>query len=308
MTILALTRATAPEQLVERVELDDPQPAPDEALVAVEAFSINRGELGLLGSDRPDWRPGQDVAGRVLQAAVDGSGPPASTRVVAHPPQGGWATAAAVRTAALAPLPDSVDSATASTLGVAGLTALRLLRDAPDLASRRVLVTGASGGLGHFIVALAALRGARTTAIARSPERGERLAALGAEQVATSVDEVEGPFDVIFETVGGTSLASSAKLAAVGGTVFWAGRVGGDSSTLDFLALAGNSPYARIIPWTYWRTGASDADDLATLVRLVAAGYLRPEIGFLEDWSETERALHALRDRELVGNAVLRVS
>src|SRR5205809_530706 len=74
-----------------RRRVPDPQPAPDEIVVQVEAFSINRGELALF-ADRPDgWRPGQDLAGRVLAPAADGSGPPAGTRAVAMVGFGGRA-------------------------------------------------------------------------------------------------------------------------------------------------------------------------------------------------------------------------
>src|SRR5919201_2957968 len=65
-------------------EVPEPEPAADEALVAVEAYSINRGETFLLEHPRDGWRPGQDVAGRVERAAADGSGPRAGARVVAH--------------------------------------------------------------------------------------------------------------------------------------------------------------------------------------------------------------------------------
>jgi len=55
--------------------VDDPRPEPDEALVRVHAFSINRGELALLKARTEQWRPGQDIAGVVIRAADDGSGP-----------------------------------------------------------------------------------------------------------------------------------------------------------------------------------------------------------------------------------------
>src|SRR5919198_4482229 len=70
-------------------DVAEPSPAPNEALVAVEAYSVNRGEIFLLEAPRDGWRPGQDVAGRVERAAADGSGPAAGTRVVAHVPAGG---------------------------------------------------------------------------------------------------------------------------------------------------------------------------------------------------------------------------
>ena len=113
-----------------------PRPAAAEALVIVEAYSVNRGELFLLEAPREGWRPGQDVAGHVERTAADGSGPAQGTRVVAHVPAGGWAPLVAAPTDALAILPDGVAVAAAATLGVAGLTALRLLRSAGSVAGQ----------------------------------------------------------------------------------------------------------------------------------------------------------------------------
>ena len=67
------------------------------------------------------------------------------------------------------------------------------------------------------------------------------------------------------------------------------------------------APHASIVPFSYWRSGASDADDLATLVRLVAGGRLHPEIGLQADWHETPDVLVALGERRVRGNAVLTI-
>ncbi|WP_372455468.1 alcohol dehydrogenase catalytic domain-containing protein, partial [Nonomuraea ceibae] len=80
---------------VEFAQAAQPVPAPDEVLIKVEAFSPNRGETFLLERPEPGLQPGKDVAGLVVQAAADGSGPPAGSRVVGHPPMGGWAEYAA---------------------------------------------------------------------------------------------------------------------------------------------------------------------------------------------------------------------
>lgn len=82
-----------------RIELRDiaePRPAPNQALVAVRAFSLNRGELRSFRNNPAGWVPGQDVSGAVIQAAADGSGPPAGTRIVALVDEGGWAERIAV--------------------------------------------------------------------------------------------------------------------------------------------------------------------------------------------------------------------
>jgi NADPH:quinone reductase-like Zn-dependent oxidoreductase len=296
--------ADAPGRIVLE-EVPEPTPAADEALVVVEAYSVNRGELFLLEAPREGWRPGQDVAGHVERTAADGSGPAQGTRVVAHVPADGWAPLVAAPTDALAMLPDAVAATDAATLGVAGLTALRLLRTAGTVAGRRLLLTGASGGLGHFVVELAAAQGALVTAVSSSPERGERLLALGAAEVVTDVESARGPFEFVFESVGGRSLETALTRLAPRGTLLWFGQASGQPASLDFFAVASAAPYATIVPFIYWRGDASDADDLATLVRLVADDRLHPEIGLQADWRATPDALVALRERRVRGNAVL---
>ena len=289
-------------------EAPGPSPAPDEALVAVEAYSINRGEIFLLDAPRDGWRPGQDVAGRVERAAADGSGPAAGTRVVAHVPGAGWAPRVAAPRGAMAALPDAVTAPAAATLGVAGLTALRLLRFSGSLVGQRVLLTGASGGVGHFLVELATAQGALVTAVSSSAERGERLLALGAAEVVTDVEVARGPFDVVFESVGGPSLEAAVARLAPRGTLLWFGQASRQPASLSFFDVVTPAAYATIMPFSYWRTGASDADDLATLVRLVAGGRLHPEIGVQADWRETPEVLVALAERRIRGNAVLTIS
>jgi len=84
---------------------------------------------------------------------------------------------------ALAALPDAIDSVTAAALPLAGLTALRLLRAAGSIAGRRVLLTGASGGVGHYVTELASAIGAQVTAVSASGERATSLRERGAAHV-----------------------------------------------------------------------------------------------------------------------------
>src|SRR5215470_8494953 len=93
---------------VELRDVAEPSLAAHEALIAVHAFSLNRGELTLMRIRPEGWRPGQDVSGVVLQAAADGSGPKPGTRVVGLLDWHGWAERAAVSTHRLAALPDTV--------------------------------------------------------------------------------------------------------------------------------------------------------------------------------------------------------
>src|SRR6185503_10965684 len=150
---------------VELRELPEPYPAPNEALVQVHAFSLNRGELRSFRNNEEGWVPGQDVAGVVLRQAADGGGPPPGARVVALTDEFGWAQRVAVASHRMAVLPANVSFSQAATLPVAGLTALRTLRHGAPLLGKRVLITGAAGGVGTLAVQLAARSGAEVTAI-----------------------------------------------------------------------------------------------------------------------------------------------
>lgn len=283
-------------------EVPQPVPAPDEALVKVEAFAPNRGETFLLERPLPGTLPGKDIAGFVVQAAADGSGPGIGTRVVGHAAQGGWAEYAAVPTHSLAVLPDGVDSPRAAALPLAGITALRLLRTAGALVGRRVLLTGASGGVGHYVTELALAAGAELTAVTATPVRGERLAALGAE-VVHEVAAARGPFDVVLESTGGPDLPVALSKTRPGGTLVWFGQASRTPVTLDFFRLLGGPERVTIRHFHY--AGAPYGPDLAALVRLVEQGRLHPEIGLVADWADTADALVALRERRIRGKAVL---
>src|SRR5437867_6117779 len=136
-----------------------PEPTPDrgEAIVRVRAISLNRGEVRRSTMAAAGWRPGWDLAGVIERAAADGGGPKVGERVVGFLPEGAWAQRVAVPKNALAELPEKVTFSQAATFPVAGLTALLALgKGGPLLGKRvRVLVTGATGGVGDFAVQLA---------------------------------------------------------------------------------------------------------------------------------------------------------
>ncbi|KOU90341.1 MULTISPECIES: zinc-binding dehydrogenase [Streptomyces] len=290
------------ERPVAFAEVPQPVPEPDEVLVKVEAFAPNRGETFLLEDPRPGWLPGKDVAGLVVQAAADGSGPGIGARVVGHPAQGGWAEYAAVPTHSLAVLPDSIDSVRAAALPLAGITALRLLRTAGPVAGLRVLLTGASGGVGHYVTELAVGAGAELTAVTATPERGERLVELGAH-VVHGVAAAEGPFDVVLESTGGPDLPVALSKVRPGGTLVWFGQASRTPATLDFFRLLGGPERVTIRHFHY--AGAPYGPDLAALVGLVERERLHPEIGSVSGWAETAGTLVDLRERRVRGKAVL---
>ena len=302
----ALLPAAGPD-LVEFGVVDQPAPGPGEAVIRVEAFSVNRGETFLLEKPQAGWRPGKDIAGLLVRGAADGSGPAVGTRVVAHPPAGGWAEYAAVETGSIAELPAEISAVTAAALPLSGLTALRMLRLAGDVTGRRILLTGASGGVGHYVVELAANAGAEVTAISASPERGSRLTELGASAVLGRVTSATGTFDLVLESVGGDVFRQALERLAPGGTLIWFGQASREPVTLSFFDLLYHHPSATIRHFSYADPPPYGAD-LAVLVRLVANGRLHPEIGRVTDWADAAGTLTDLRDRRIRGNAVLTVN
>jgi NADPH:quinone reductase-like Zn-dependent oxidoreductase len=110
---------------------------------------------------------------------------------------------------ALASVPAGVGLAEAAALPVAGLAALQALRAAGLRSGKRVLVTGASGGVGRFAVQLAADAGAHVVAAVGSTSKREGLRVLGAAEVIVSLDDIAEPVDIVLDNVGGATLVAA---------------------------------------------------------------------------------------------------
>ncbi len=306
--MLALVATHNAETPVEIRDVPELTPSPNEVIIDVRAFSLNRGELSLLANRPEGWRPGQDIAGVVVQSAADGSGPPQGTRVVALVDGAGWSQRAAASTNRIASIPESVSFATAAALPIAGLTALRTVRIGGSLLGQRVLVTGASGGVGHFAVELAARSGAYVTGIVGSAERGKGLQERGASELVTHLDDLNGQFHLILKSVGGSSLAAAVQHVAPGGTIVVFGNSSGEATPLSFFELAGHAG-AKIQSFISYLSGPPEsfATDLALLVGLIAADKLHPATGSETSWRELGQHLQELRNRRVVGKMIFHV-
>jgi NADPH:quinone reductase len=293
---------------VELVELPRPEPGPGEALVETRAVAVNRGELRLLRARPRGWQPGQDVAGVVVGQAADGSGPQVGTRVVAWPEQAGWAEMVAVPTSHLARLADSVTFAEAATLPIAGTTALRALRLGGDLAGKRVLVTGAAGGVGRFAVEMASGAGATVTGVAADESRAAGLEELGANEVVFGLEDIEGEFDFILDAAGGPSLEAAVRLVAPRGDVVVYGNSSDTPAQISFSDFRGHAG-ARVTAFFVYESGEPPTfgEDLQRMADMVADGRLHPQIGLQVPWSEANSAFEALANRQVNGKAVLLV-
>jgi NADPH:quinone reductase len=303
--MLALVNTPGGSAAVELREVAEPQPAPNEALVEVRAFSLNRGELRLFQIRPEGWRPGQDISGVVLKQAADGSGPGAGRRVVALTDNAGWGERAAVPAHRMAALPDNARFEEAAALPVAGLTALRTLRHGAPLLGKRVLITGAAGGVGHMAVQIAARSGARVTAAVGGPERGRHL--RGAAEVVEGIDRAKGRFALILESAGGASLAAAITRIEAKGTIVIFGNSSGEPTPVGFRDFA-EHPNARIQSFSYFTSESEDrfAPDLALLASLVGDGSLKPVLSE-HSWRDIAKVGPELRDRHIAGKAVFRI-
>ena len=284
-------------------DVPEPVAGPSQVLLEVHHASLNHGDLNDARSGRvaAGGVLGSDAAGMVVQAAADGSGPAAGTRAVALTP-GAFAERVAVQAGALAEVPPSVDLAQAAALPVAGVAALRALRAAGTVLGKRVLVTGASGGVGRLAVQLAAHAGAHVIASVGSAARGEGLAKAGADEVVVGLEGINQPVDVVLDNVGGAQLVTAWELLAPGGSLQSIGWASCEPAVFP--------PYSTTGPpkslTSFLNQGAAGGE-LATLIQLAAAGRLAVEVGWHGPWQQVAQAAQALSRRRVNGKAILDV-
>ena len=297
---------------IREVDLRDPDR--DEAAVRVAAISLNRGETRrALQVAAPGWRPGWDFAGIVEREAADGSGPKAGARVVGILPSGAWAERVNCRTHAVAVLPDAVGDAPASTLPVAGLTALHALRQGGLLLGRKVLVDGASGGVGHLACQLASAAGAQVWGHVRRPEHRDAVAEWCGGRVVLGPDlgaaKPHGPFWLIVDSVGASALGAALGMLQPNGTCVTLGVSAGGTAAFesrDFFSTGGVRLYGLTLfheLMSVERAGIG----LRLLAELIEAGTLRPRIAVEAAWNDIGTIARRLIDREFTGKAVLHI-
>jgi len=304
-------------------EVEQPTPKDDEVLVKIHAASVNALDWHLLTADiflvrfgeglfKPKRsRLGADLAGRV--AAV-GSGvtqfQPGDAVYGDIQPfgSGAFAEYAVMPARALAPKPASLTFAEAAALPVAGLTALQGLRDVGKIqAGQRVLINGASGGVGTFAVQIAKAYGADVTAVC-STRNVEQARALGADQVIdyTQTDFTRSgqQYDLIFAANGYHPLSAYKRALAPGGVYVMAG--GKTKQIFD------------VMLWGWWHSRGGDKKltnvmahastaDLLVLNEWAAAGKLKPVIDRRYPLSQTADALRYLGEGHARGKIVIDV-
>jgi NADPH:quinone reductase-like Zn-dependent oxidoreductase len=310
MTQAVVVDRAAPGRL-KLAQVAAPEPRPGEALVRVRAISLNRGEVRTALDDAVDGaRPGWDFAGVVERAAANGASPPAGARVVGAMATGAWAEQIAAPGFLMAELPEGIGFAQAACLPVAGGTAWYALKRRPELAGKRVLVTGASGGVGVFAVQLAARRGAEVTAALRSAAKEALVRGLGAGAIAVgeALEGARGGYDLILESVGGAVLAAALRHLAPGGECVQFGASESALGAIDISAfrVGGTSLYGLNMNYEMMLSPPRPA--LRELAEMVARGELDPVIEVEAPWTDIARVAADLIARRFNGKAALIVS
>lgn len=291
-------------------EVEPPSQAPSEALVRVAATSLNLGEVRYARSMENGDPIGWDLAGTVLRAAPDGSGPSEGARVVGFVARGAWSELVSVPTNALAELPDDVTFAQAATLPVAGLTAIHVLEKGTGLLGRSVLVTGANGGVGLFACQIARLMGARVVALIRQNKYEQMVREAGAEVVVVSEDGAaageHGPYRLIAESVGGQVLSNAIGMLGRDGVCVSFGASAGVEATLDvrgFYSAGRASVYGFLL---FNELGTEPAAiGLDRLARLLSDGSISTFISVEKSWLKIGDVALDLWERRIPGKAVL---
>ncbi|GIH19794.1 medium chain dehydrogenase/reductase family protein [Rugosimonospora africana] len=208
-----------------------PTPGAGQVVVRMEATGVSFAEQQMRRGryyDQPPFPfvPGYDLVG-VVDAVGAGTDPTLlGQRVAVLTKVGGWASHVAVEAADAVPVPAGLDPIDAETVVVNGITAWQLLhRKAHVRAGQTILVHGANGGVGSTLAQLARLAGGRVIGTA-SPRHHDRLRDLGVTPVDYTTDVpaavralVPGGLDAVFDHLGASSVLTSWRLLAPGGTL-----------------------------------------------------------------------------------------
>jgi NADPH:quinone reductase-like Zn-dependent oxidoreductase len=307
-------------EVLEERTIERPEVRNDQVLVRVHAASIHVGDWVLMtgspfimrmatGLRRPKNQvPGTDVAGTVEAIGKDVTGLRPGDAVF------GWGSGAFAEYVAAGqdqflPKPVNLSFEQASAVGVSATTALQLLRDDGKVQpGQKVLINGASGGVGTFAVQIAKSLGAVVTGVT-STNNVELVRSIGADHVIdyTREDFTKGAerYDVILDNVGNHSMAQTRRALTATGILIsnGGGHAGGKLARTIRTMLVSIFVRKQAAP----TVKAQNRDDLVALKELVEAGKIRPVIDSTYSLSETPKAIARVAAGRARGTIVIAV-
>jgi len=321
MLAVAQDRYGGPETLDVR-PIDVPRPGSGEVLVRVFAAGVDRGQWHLMsglpwvvrlgfGLRRPKQTVrGLELAGRVV-AVGDGTSRFSVGDEVFGIGTGAFAEYAVAPEAKLAVKPAAVSWEQAAAAPVSGITALQAVREHGRVqAGQRVLVLGASGGVGTFAVQIAKAAGAHVTGVASGP-KADLVASIGADRVLDyrRDDVLADRYDVIIDLGGRRPLRALRKALTERGTLVIVGGEGGNRLTGGFGRSLRAPLLSRFVPQTLTMFVSPErADDIAEVGRMMEAGELASIIDGVYPLAEAAAAVRALAEGRVGGKAVIGVA
>ena len=318
------TYGTAPEDVLRLAETARPAIAADEVLVRVHAASVDRGTWHLMTGlpyplrlAGPAFRaPRVPNPGRCLAGTVESAGPNVTGLKPGDEIYGtgdaSFAPFARARASRIAPKPASLSFEQAAAVPVSALTALQGVRDhAKVQAGEKVLIIGASGGVGTFAVQIAKAFGAEVTGVCRA-SKADTVRSIGADHVIdyTREDITGGKrrYDVILDIGGNRRLSHLRRaLAPRGRLVIMGGETGGrwlDGLDRQLRALL-------LSPLVHQKLGtfiaSENSADLRILGDLIDSGQITPTIDRSYPLSQTAAAIRYLQEGRACGKIVITV-
>ncbi len=293
-------------------DIEKPVPTAGQVLVKIHSVSLNAADYRSMqmGIGPKSGIFGADIAGLVEAVGPDAKNFKVGDAVfgdLSASNFGGLAEYTAAPENLLAVKPDAVSFEQAAAVPMASLTALQGLRDKGGIKSgHRVLLIGASGGVGLFAIQIAKYYGAHVTAVC-SPKNAELVTSLGADDVIdytrTKLSSIPGKFDIILAINGNYSLFTYRKLLAPGGSCV---MIGGALSQIARFFLLGTflsigSRKIRIL------AAKPSSDDLSFIIKLVGEGRIRPVIDRRYSLPEVGEAFEYLKAGHAGGKVVINV-
>ncbi|MCY0386757.1 zinc-binding dehydrogenase [Robbsia sp. Bb-Pol-6] len=309
-----------------------PLAGPGHVVIRVRASSFNYHDVftvrGMPGIKVPlPVVIGLDMAGEIVEVGEGVTGWQIGARVLVNPLNrekglmgemldGGMAEYCRVSVPQLIAMPDNVSFEQAAALPVAYGTAHRMLITHHTVKrGDRVVILGASGGVGSACIVLAKLLGAEVVACAGSDEKAARLQALGADHVVNYRDTDfskwaiakygkpqrrthEGGVDVVVNFTGGDTWVPSLKCLKRGGTLLVCGATAGHDPKEDLR-------YVWSFELNIKGSNSFYDDDLAALMKLIAEGRIDPLIDRVLPLEDAAEGLRLIRDREVLGKVIV---
>jgi len=334
MRAAVIYRHGGPDVLSHETNFAEPRPDLDEVLLEVKATSLNYHDIftrrGMPGIAVPmPMIMGIDIAGTVRAFGEGVAGLNVGDRVLVDPVNrtagggligemrhGGLAEFCTVPADQIIPLPEEVDFISAACLPVAYGTAYRMMMTRGKIAAgERVLVLGASGGVGTCCVQLAKLAGAEVVACASSASKLAKLKALGADHGINYAEEdfmkavfsrfgkpgrktFNGGVDVVVNFTGGDTWVKSLRCLRRGGRLLTCGATAGFDPTEDI----------RFI-WTYeldiMGSNGWMRNELVDLLNLVKESKIKPVVDATLPLAQAAEAMRLIEDREVFGKVVV---